>query len=64
MNFIMLNKEMAKNPELISDLFTYIIFFEEMTKVSKEPYGKLKEVLDVGLLSELNKNTLKSASQS
>ena len=27
MNYIMLNKEMSKNTELISDLFTYIVYF-------------------------------------
>jgi len=64
MNFIMINKEVNKNPEIIADLFTYIVFFEELIKFAKEPYAKSKKILDVGMFSELNKETLKSASTS
>jgi len=34
-NFIISNKEVSKDPELISDLFTFIRFFEECIKFSK-----------------------------
>ena len=40
--FIMVNKEIAKNPELVADLFTYIRFLEECIKYSREPYEKYK----------------------
>jgi hypothetical protein len=58
----MINKEVNKNPEIIADLFTYIVFFEETIKFGKEPYAKSKKILDVGMFSELSKETLKSAS--
>jgi len=38
----MINKEVSKNPELVSDLFTYIRFLEEAIKYSREPYEKYK----------------------
>lgn len=36
--------------------------FEELTKFGKEPYAKSKKILDVGMFSELNKDTLKATS--
>ena len=50
---------MQKNPELIADLFTYLRFFEEAIKYSREPYEKYKAILDLGLFSSLDKGTLK-----
>lgn len=58
-NFIVVNKEVQKNPELIADLFTYIRFFEEAIKYSREPYEKYKAIIDLGLFSSLDKETLK-----
>jgi len=49
----------SKDPELISDLFTFIRFFEESIKFSKEPIEKYKEIIDLGLLSSLDRETLK-----
>ena len=59
-NFIMINKEVSKNPEMIADLFTYIRFLEECIKFSREPYEKYKEIIDLGLFSSLDKETLKN----
>lgn len=58
-NFIVINKEVQKNPELIADLFTYIRFFEEAIKYSREPYEKYKAIIDLGLFSSLDKETLR-----
>lgn len=55
----MVNKEVQKNPEFISDLFTYLRFFEEAIKYSREPYEKYKAILDLGLFSSLDKDTFK-----
>ena len=63
MNFIVVNKEVQKNPELIGDLFSYLRFFEEAIKYSREPYEKYKAILDLGLFSSLDKETLKTAKQ-
>jgi hypothetical protein len=59
-NFIMINKEVSKNPELVADLFTYIRYLEECIKYSREPYEKYKEIIDLGLFSSLDRETLKS----
>lgn len=56
----MINKEVSKNPELVSDLFTYIRFLEECIKFSREPYEKYKEIIDLGLFSSLDRETLKN----
>lgn len=58
--FIMINKEVIKNPELVADLFTYIRFLEECFKFSREPYEKYKEIIDLGLFSSLDRETLKN----
>jgi hypothetical protein len=58
-NFIISNKEVSKDPELVSDLFTFIRFFEECIKFSREPIEKYKEIIDLGLLSSLDRDTLK-----
>lgn len=34
----MVNKDVHKHPETVSDLFAYIRFFEEAIKYSREPY--------------------------
>lgn len=51
----MINKEVSKNPELVGDLFTYIRFFEECIKFSREPYEKYKEIIDLGLFASLDR---------
>jgi len=56
----MINKEVSKNPEMIADLFTYIRFLEECIKFSREPYEKYKEIIDLGLFSSLDRETLKN----
>ena len=55
----MINKEVSKNPDLVADLFTFIRFLEEAVKYSREPYEKYKEIIDLGLFSSLDKDTLK-----
>ena len=54
-NFIMINKEVNRNPEIVADLFTYIRFLEECIKFSRESYEKYKEIIDLGLFSSLDR---------
>jgi hypothetical protein len=59
----MTHKEINKNPEPIASLFTYIRFFEEAIKYSREPYEKYKGIIDLGLYSSLDKETFRAASK-
>ena len=57
----MTNRDFGKNSDTIADMFTYIRLFEEAIKYSREPYEKYKGILDIGLFSSLDKETLKAS---
>ncbi len=59
-NFIMSNKEVYKNPEIVGDLFTLIRVMEESVKLWREPFEKYRNIIDLGLFSSLDKQTLKA----
>ena len=51
----MTNRDTIKNTDPVVDMFTYIRFFEEAIKYSREPYEKYKGILDLGLFSSLDR---------
>jgi len=60
-NFILVNKDAHKNPEILADIFTCISVFEELLKFNGDSgKARLNHLFPVELINSLQKEMLKN----